>query len=87
MVFRGEIRSPEALGQMLQQARLLQSLSQRQLAEQLGIGQKWIWEMESGKPGLFTERLFQVLRATDSRLYIEIDEPDGSNEGRADHRG
>lgn len=84
MVLKGEIRSPEALGQMLQQGRLLQGLSQRQLAEHLGIGQKWIWELESGKPGLFTERLFQVLRATGSRLYIEIDEPD---EEESNHRG
>jgi HTH-type transcriptional regulator / antitoxin HipB len=84
MALRGEVRSPEALGQMLQQGRLLRGLSQRQLAEELGIGQKWIWELENGKPGLFTERLFQVLRTTGCRLYVELDE---SESGERDHNG
>src|SRR5664279_3533627 len=73
---RGEIPTAEALGRMLQQGRLVRGLSQRELADQLGIGQKWVWEMEGGKPGIFTERLFQMLRATGVRLYAEIDVPD-----------
>ncbi len=75
---RGEIPTPEALGLMLQQGRLLRGMSQRDLADQLGIGQKWVWEMESGKPGLFTERLFEMLRATGVHLYAEVDLPDES---------
>lgn len=58
----------EALGRMLQQGRMLHGMRQRQLADQLGIGQKWVWEMEQGKPGLLTERLFDMLRATGVRL-------------------
>jgi len=73
---RGEVRTAEGLGRMLQQGRLVRGMSQRALAEELGIGQKWIWEMESGKPGLFTERLFQMLRATGVHLYAELDVPD-----------
>ena len=73
---RGEIPTPEALGLMLQQGRLLRGMSQRELADQLGIGQKWVWEMESGKPGLFTERLFEMLRATGVPLYAEVALPD-----------
>ena len=76
MKLRGEVRNSEALGGMLQQGRLLKGLSQRELAKQLGISQKWIWEMENGKPGLFTERLFEMLRATGCHLYIEIEKPD-----------
>jgi transcriptional regulator with XRE-family HTH domain len=56
---------------MLQQGRLLHGLGQRQLAEQLGLGQKYVWEMEQGKPGLLTDRLFAMLRATGVRLYVE----------------
>lgn len=78
MVVRGQIRNPEALGRMLQQGRLLHGMSQRQLAEELGLGQKYVWEMEQGKPGLLTERLFAMLRATGVRLYAEIDEPEES---------
>src|SRR5450756_2914237 len=51
---RGEIPTPEALGRMLQQGRLLRGMSQRDLADHLGIGQKWVWQMESGKPGLLS---------------------------------
>lgn len=76
MVLRGQISNAEALGRMLQQGRMLRGLSQRQLAEQLGIGQKWVWEMEQGKPGLLTDRLFEMLRTTGVRLYAEINEPD-----------
>ncbi|NJC24112.1 transcriptional regulator with XRE-family HTH domain [Arthrobacter pigmenti] len=75
MILRGEVRNAEALGRMLQQGRALQGMSQRQLAERLGIGQKWVWEMEQGKPGILTDRLFEMLRATGVRLYAEIDEP------------
>lgn len=73
---RGEIPTAEALGRMLQQGRLVRGLSQRELADQLGIGQKWVWEMEGGKPGIFTERLFRMLRATGVHVYAEIDVPD-----------
>ncbi|WP_427016235.1 helix-turn-helix domain-containing protein [Pseudarthrobacter sp. P1] len=75
MVLRGEVRNAESLGGMLQQGRLLHGLTQRQLAEQLGISQKYVWEMEQGKPGIFTERLFDMLRATGVRLVAEIDDP------------
>jgi HTH-type transcriptional regulator/antitoxin HipB len=73
---RGEIPTPESLGRMLQQGRLLRGMSQRDLADHLGIGQKWVWQMESGKPGLLTERLFATLRATGVSLHAEIDVPD-----------
>ncbi|PRY10255.1 helix-turn-helix domain-containing protein [Kineococcus rhizosphaerae] len=78
---RGEVRSPEALGRLLAQGRMLSGKSQRELAAEIGVGQKWIWELEQGKPGLFTERLFQVLRATGVTLSLEIDVPDGSVQG------
>ncbi len=81
---RGEVRTADGLGRMLQQGRLVRGMSQRALAEELGIGQKWIWEMESGKPGLFTERLFQMLRATGVHLYAELDVPDADAPGVPD---
>lgn len=83
MTIAGEIRTPEALGRALQQARALRGLSQRELARELGISQRWLWELEQGKPGIFTERLFAVLRATDARLVIEIPDPDAAPDGGA----
>ena len=74
MTLRGEIKNAETLGRMLQQGRLLRGLSQRQLADELGISQRYVWEMESGNPTIFTDRLFRVMRATGMRLHVEIDE-------------
>lgn len=75
MAITGTIRTPEALGRAIQQARAVRGLSQRELAAQLGITQRWLWELEQGKPGIFTDRLFAVLRAVDARLEIAIPDP------------
>ncbi|OIQ72434.1 anaerobic benzoate catabolism transcriptional regulator [mine drainage metagenome] len=74
MALRGEIKNAQTLGRMLQQGRLLRGLSQRELADELGISQRYVWEMESGKPTIFTDRLFLVMRATGMHLHVEIDE-------------
>lgn len=74
MTITGDIRSPQGLGRAVQQARAIRGMSQRELAGDLGISQRWLWELEQGKPGIFTERLFEVLRATGARLSIEIDD-------------
>lgn len=76
MEYRGDIAGPEALGRMLQQARLLSGLSQRQLAERLGTSQRYIWEMEAGKPSIFTERLFAIMRETGMSLTATIEPND-----------
>jgi len=61
------------LGQVIQQSRLQQNLSQRDIAKMLGISQKWVWEMEQGKPGILMDRLFQMLKATGITLYAEFE--------------
>jgi len=73
MRIKTDVTNPFELGMLVQQARMAKGLSQRELADQLGIGQKWLWEMEQGKPGLFTKRLFELLEATDVRLMAEFD--------------
>ena len=71
-----EIQDSFALGQIIQQSRLQQGLSQRDLARELGVSQKWIWEMEQGKPGILMDRLFKVLRATGITLSAEFEVKD-----------
>ncbi|MBN2176080.1 MAG: helix-turn-helix domain-containing protein [Demequinaceae bacterium] len=73
MGIKGSIETPQALGRAIQQARALRGMSQRDLASQLGISQRWLWELEKGKPGIFTDRLFEVLRAVQAHLMVEID--------------
>ena len=50
-----------------------QGFSQRDLADMLGISQKWVWEMEQGKPGILMERLFQILSKTGVTLAAEFE--------------
>jgi HTH-type transcriptional regulator/antitoxin HipB len=65
MTLRGEMKSPKAMGRILAQGHLLRGLSQRELAKELGIDQKYVWSMEQGKPSLYTERLFAMMRGLD----------------------
>lgn len=72
---RGEVKSIEALGHMLQQGRLVSGLTQRQLADKLETDQKYIWALESGKNTIILERIFAIMRETGVRMYMEIDFP------------
>ena len=67
------IKKPFTLGQVIQQSRLQKGISQRELAKMLGVSQKWVWEMEQGKPGLLMERLFMVLEKTGVTLSAEFE--------------
>jgi len=74
--FTGKVTSAESLGRILQQARLLRGLSQRELAERLGTTQRYIWEIEAGKPSIFMERLFAMMREVDVELSATIRSPE-----------
>ena len=71
------IKDSFTLGQVLQQSRMQQGISQRQMAKLLGINQKWIWEMEQGKPGLLMDRLFAMLEKNGVTLIAEFETKDG----------
>ena len=70
------VKDSFSLGQIIQQGRFEQGISQRELAERLQISQKWVWEMEQGKPGLLMDRLFSILENTGIVLFAEIDVKD-----------
>ncbi|MFD4462797.1 helix-turn-helix domain-containing protein [Nocardia sp. NPDC058480] len=76
MAYTGKVTSAESLGRILQQARLLSGLSQRDLAQRLGTTQRYIWEIEAGKPSIYTDRLFAMMRETGMELTATI-EPKG----------
>jgi len=71
-----KIKDSYTLGQVIQQSRMQLGISQRELAGMLGISQKWVWEMEQGKPGLLMERLFMILDKTEITLMAEFDTKD-----------
>jgi len=68
-----EIKDSFTLGQVLQQGRLEKGFSQRELAGKLGVSQKWIWEMEQGKPGILMDRLFKILDINGISLLAELE--------------
>lgn len=70
--YTGKVTGPESLGRILQQARLLAGLTQRELAEQLGTTQKYVWELEAGKPSILMDRLFAAMAATGMELTATI---------------
>ena len=72
MTYTGKVTSAESLGRILQQARLLSGLSQRELASRLGTTQKYIWELEAGKPSILMDRLFTAMRETGMELTATI---------------
>ncbi len=76
MEYSGKVTSAESLGRILQQARLLKGLSQRELAERLGTTQRYIWEIEAGKPSIFMDRLFAMMREIDVELSATIEVPE-----------
>lgn len=78
MEYTARITSAESLGRVLAQARALNGWSQRDLAERLGTSQRYVWEIEAGKPSIFTERLFAYIRETGTTLTATIREPDES---------
>lgn len=71
----GYIRSPADLGRFLAAARTEQGLTQQTLAEELGVSRRYLSEIENGKPGLYTERLFQAMRLLGIQLRAERDDP------------
>ena len=72
MSYTGKVRSAESLGRILQQARLLNGWSQRELAARLHTTQRYIWEIEAGKPSIFMDRLFAFMRETGTELTATI---------------
>jgi len=72
MTYTGKVTGAESLGRILQQARLLSGLSQRELARRLGTTQKYIWELEAGKPSIVMNRLFAAMRETGMELSATI---------------
>lgn len=69
----GYINTAEDLGRFLARARVERDLTQQALADELGVNRRYLSEIENGKPGLYTERLFQALRLVGVRLRAELD--------------
>ncbi len=57
----GRLRSTEDLGRAVRHARITAGLTQVELAEQLEVSQRWLSELETGRPKILDARLFSVI--------------------------
>jgi predicted nucleotidyltransferase len=64
--------TPAALGALLRESRHRAGLSQGQIAQELGITQAYVSEMETGKDSLALRRLFAFMRVTGISLRGEF---------------
>ena len=58
---RAHIARPEDLGVIVQRVRESHAMTQRQLAAALGTSQRYISELETGKPKRADARFFEIL--------------------------
>lgn len=68
MRYTMKVAGPESLGRLIQQSRLAAGLSQKELADQLGVSQRSITELETGKATIQVRRMFDLLKATGATL-------------------
>lgn len=72
MAQRAIVRDASHLGRMLREGRETQRLTQRELAERLGITQRDVYNMESGSPTKYAHRLFLMMRALGLTMTVEV---------------
>ena len=71
---RAHIGSPADLGRVLRRIRESQGWSQRKLAEALGVGQRYVHELEVGRAKRIDEHYLRVLAAVGVTLVAEFDD-------------
>lgn len=66
------ITSPASLGRVLRESRNRAGLTQEQLSAMLGVSERYIVELEQGKPTKALDRLFDYMRETGVTLRGEL---------------
>ncbi|MCW2603943.1 MAG: transcriptional regulator, family [Pseudonocardiales bacterium] len=72
------VNTPAQLGTYLAHLRQARRLTQTELADLLGVDRRYVYEIESGKATLYSDRLFKTLRLLGARLTIESDVEDAT---------
>ncbi len=65
-----DLDSPSALGPLVQTLRQARGLSQAELARQCGVGRRFIYDLERGKPTLRLDKVHAVLRVLGLSLRV-----------------
>ena len=77
---RAIVGSNEDLGRLVASLRLRNKLSQEELARLLGVSQRYISELERGKPKILDARIFRVLRMLEIQLEAVLPESSGESD-------
>jgi HTH-type transcriptional regulator/antitoxin HipB len=70
---RGQIRATGDLGYAVKSVRRSRGLSQQQLADALGVTQRYVSELERGRPKVLDDGYLRTLGKMGIRLEFEID--------------
>ena len=65
-----EIKTTQALGQLMREARKSQGLTQEQLASISGTGRRFVLDLESGKETCHLGKTLRVLTMLGFELYL-----------------
>ena len=68
---RARIDDPEGLGALVRSIREESGLSQENLGALIGVSQRYISELETGKPKIFDARFVNLLRKLGIKLFAE----------------
>jgi transcriptional regulator with XRE-family HTH domain len=71
---RAHLDDPGDLGFLIRRIREQHELSQRQLAARLGVSQRYLYELEAGRPKRIDHHYFSVLAALGIKLIAEFDD-------------
>lgn len=68
-----QVASTPALGMIVRQARLSQGYTQVEAARRIGVSQRWISELENGKPKEFNAEFLSRLHTLGVRFLVSVD--------------
>lgn len=74
--YTARVRTPADVGLALQQARLARGLAQTEVADEIGIPQSTVSQMESGQTTIYMRRLLEMARAIGMELSATWEDED-----------
>lgn len=68
---RASVHNPQDLGRVIRRVREQHSLTQRELADRLSVSQRYLSELENGRPKIADERYFNLLRLLGLTMTVQ----------------
>jgi transcriptional regulator with XRE-family HTH domain len=68
---RANVRTPQDLGKIIRRVREQHGLTQRELADRLSVSQRYLSELENGRPKIADDRYFRLLRLLGLTMTVQ----------------